>query len=51
MRARLMRWLVCPICAGELNLIASAEDGKRLAAKDDEVELICDHEIVTPPGI
>ncbi len=38
MRSRLMRWLVCPICAGELNLVASAENAARPAVQDDEVD-------------
>jgi uncharacterized protein YbaR (Trm112 family)/SAM-dependent methyltransferase len=34
-----MRWLVCPICAGDLSLIASSQqDPPPTAAKDDEVE-------------
>lgn len=40
-----MQWLVCPICAGDLNLIASAHVETRLKAKDDDVEfgaLTCD---------
>jgi uncharacterized protein YbaR (Trm112 family)/2-polyprenyl-3-methyl-5-hydroxy-6-metoxy-1,4-benzoquinol methylase len=39
MRPRLMQWLVCPMCAGDLSLIVSAEEGKPLPDKDDEVEL------------
>jgi uncharacterized protein YbaR (Trm112 family)/cyclopropane fatty-acyl-phospholipid synthase-like methyltransferase len=38
MRLRLMQWLVCPICAGDLNLLASAEQGKPVPGEDDEVQ-------------
>jgi len=39
MRRPLIRWLVCPICAGELTLIAQVDDATRHSTNDDEVEL------------
>lgn len=51
MRKRLLRWLVCPVCRGELDLLVSKSEAKQVDEDDlmimREVAPIIDEEIAT----